>query len=106
MGCTTGGLLMVKVTLEVPEEVAQKLRAMEAKLKATVAAAQEGAAQLDVDGALGAVDEAVEATALEMKRRVLQGLDTEEPRVLIDGALHARVGRYRRRTRRGRGRSK
>jgi hypothetical protein len=35
--------------------VAQKLRAMEAKLKATVAAAQESAAELDVDGALATV---------------------------------------------------
>lgn len=86
---------MVKVTLEVPEEVAQKLRAMEEKLTETVAAAQEGAAQLDVDGALAAVDEAVDATGLEMKRRVLQGLDTEAPRVLINGELHARVGRYK-----------
>jgi hypothetical protein len=86
---------MVKVTLEVPEEVAEKLRTMEAKLKATVGAAREGATELDVDGALAAVDEAVDATALEMKRRVLQGLDTDEPRVLIDGELHARVGRYR-----------
>jgi hypothetical protein len=86
---------MVKVTLEVPEEVAEKLRAMEAKLKQTVAAAQKGAAELDVGGALAAVDEAVDATALEMKRRVLQGLDTEAPRVLIDGELHARVGRYK-----------
>lgn len=85
---------MVKVTLEVPEEVAEKLRTMEAKLKATVAAAQEGAAELDVDGALAAVDEAVDATGLEMKRRVLQGLDTDAPRVLIDGKAYARVGRY------------
>jgi hypothetical protein len=85
---------MPKVILDVPEEVAEKLRAMEAKLKATAAAAREGAAELDVDSALAAVDEAVDATALEMKRRVLQGLDTDAPRLLIDGELHARVGRY------------
>jgi hypothetical protein len=85
---------MVKVTLEVPEEVAEKLRTLEAKLKATVAAAQEGTAELDVDGALAAVDEAVDATGLEMKRRVLQGLDMDAPRVLIDGKAYARVGRY------------
>ncbi|WP_164013687.1 hypothetical protein [Pyxidicoccus trucidator] len=85
---------MPKVILDVPEEVAEKLRSMEAKLKAMVAAAREGAAELDVDSALVAVDEAVDATALEMKRRVLQGLDTDAPRLLIDGELHARVGRY------------
>nr|WP_128796677.1 hypothetical protein [Corallococcus coralloides] len=85
---------MPKVILDVPEEVAEKLRAMEAKLKATAAAAREGAAELDVDSALAAVDEAVDATALEMKRRVLQGLDTDALRLLIDGGLHARVGRY------------
>jgi hypothetical protein len=47
-----------------------------------------------VDGALAAVDEAVDATGLEMKRRVLQGLDMDAPRVLIDGKAYARVGRY------------
>ena len=85
---------MAKVTLDVPDEVAEKLRAMEAKLKATVAAAQGGAVELDVDGALAAVDEAVDATGLEMKRRVLQGLDTDAPRLLIDAEAYARVGRY------------
>lgn len=94
MEWTPGGLLMAKVTLEVPEEVAEKLRAMEAKLKATVSAAREGAAELGVDDALAAIDEAVDATALEMKRRVLQGLDIDAPQVLIGGQLHARVGRY------------
>ena len=36
MGYATGGLPMPKVILEVPEEVAEKLRAMEARLKATM----------------------------------------------------------------------
>ncbi|HZI14310.1 MAG TPA: hypothetical protein VE153_28340 [Myxococcus sp.] len=65
-----------------------------------------GAAELDVGGTLAAVGDAVDATGLEMKRRGLQGLDTDAPRGVIDGKAYARVGRYRRRTKRGRGTSK
>ena len=47
---------------------------------------------MDVEGTLAAVDEVVDATAVEMKRKVLQGLDLDAPRLLVDGELHARVG--------------
>jgi hypothetical protein len=47
-----------------------------------------------VDTARAAVDADVDATALEMTRRVLQGLDTDAPRLLMNEELHARVGRY------------
>ena len=53
MGYSTGGLLMAKVILEVPEEVAEKLRAMEAQLKATLAAAREGGGAVGCGGHAG-----------------------------------------------------
>ncbi|MCK8497510.1 ISKra4 family transposase, partial [Myxococcus fulvus] len=84
---------MVKVTLEVPEEVATLLKAMEAKLQAEAKAAREFA-PVDPEGALRNIDAAAEALSLEGKRRLLQGYDADAPRLLIDSAPHARVGRY------------
>lgn len=84
---------MVKVTLEVPEEVAALLKAMEAKLQAEAKAAREFT-PVDPEGALRSIDAAAEALSLEGKRRLLQGYDADAPRLLIDSAPHARVGRY------------
>lgn len=83
----------MKVTLEVPEEVAALLKAMEAKLQAEAKAAREFQ-PVDPEGALRSIDAAAEALSLEGKRRLLQGYDADVARLLIDGAPHARVGRY------------
>ncbi len=84
---------MVKVTLEVPEAVAELLKAMESKLQQEAQAAEEFAA-VDPEGALKTIDAATDALSLESKRRLLQSYDTECERVRIDGRRHTRVGRY------------
>ncbi|MFB1482969.1 ISKra4 family transposase, partial [Corallococcus sp. RDP092CA] len=83
---------MVKVTLEVPEEVAALLKAMEAKLQAEAKAAREFE-PVDPEGALRGIDMAAEALSLEGKRRLLQSYDADAPRLLIDSAPCVRVGR-------------
>ncbi|WIG95737.1 ISKra4 family transposase [Myxococcus sp. SDU36] len=84
---------MPKVTLDVPEEVAQLLKRMEAKLRRE---AKEGQSfgEVDPDGALEAIDEAAEALQRDAKRRLLRGYDVDEPRLHLAGQVHARVGRY------------
>lgn len=84
---------MGKVTLEVPEEVAILLKAMEAKLQAEAKAAREFT-PVDPEGALRTIDAAAEALSLEGKRRLLQGYDADAPRLLVGGTPYARVGRY------------
>lgn len=84
---------MVRVTLEVPEDVAEALKQMEAKLRdeATRARAFQ---PVDPEGAFSAIEHAGDALKLSMKRRLLQDYDADEPRLLIGGRVHARVGRY------------
>jgi hypothetical protein len=82
-----------KVTLEVPEEVAQLLKAMEAKLRQE-AEAGKSFGEVDPDGALKAIDEAAEALQRDAKRRLLRGYDVDAARLQFAGQLHARVGRY------------
>lgn len=84
---------MVKVTLEVPEEVAALLEQMEEKLKANREAAKKDG-PVDVKGVFDAIDAAGTAVKLEMKRRALQDLELDLQRVFVDGRQHAKVGRY------------
>ena len=84
---------MPKVTLEVPEDVAKLLKAMEKKLR-TEARVARAFGEVDPDGALKAIDEAANALGRDMKRRLLRGYDVDAPRVRLGGRFHARVGRY------------
>ncbi|RUO93181.1 ISKra4 family transposase [Corallococcus sp. AB018] len=84
---------MPKVTLDVPEEVAQLLKAMEAKLRRE-AEVGKSFGKVDPDGALEAIDEAAEALQRDAKRRLLRGYDVDAPRLQLAGQVHARVGRY------------
>lgn len=84
---------MPKVTLEVPEEVAQLLKSMEAKLRRE-AEVGRSFGEVDPAGTLKAIDEAAEALQRGAKRRLLRGYDVDAPRLQLAGRLHARVGRY------------
>ena len=86
---------MAKVTLELPDDVAAQLQAMLKRLEATTKAAQAAdGTPFDANAALGAITEATTAVSLELKRRVLQGLDLEAHRVRIGDKPHTKVGRY------------
>lgn len=81
---------MPKVTLEVSEDVAKRLKELEAELR-----------KLEADklGEVGAVTErqvdvVTAGIGVELKRRALQALDLECDRILVDGKPHAKVGRY------------
>ena len=81
---------MPKMTLEVPEEVAQLLRVLKAKLRRE-AEAGKSFGEMDPDGALKAIDEAAEALQRDAKRRCLCPHSHEElarPDPLFSG-LHA-----------------
>lgn len=84
---------MPKVTLEVSEEVARLLKAMETKLRRE-AEAGRSFGEVDPVGALSAIDEAAETLQRDEKRRLLRGYDVDAPRLRLAGQLHARVGRY------------
>ena len=86
---------MAKVTLELPDEVAAQVTEMLRRLEATTKAAQAAdETALDVDATLSAITEATTSMGLEMKRRVLQGLDLDAQHVVIAGKRHTKVGRY------------
>ncbi len=86
---------MAKVTLELPDDVAAQLQAMLKRLEETTKAAQAAdGTPFDANAALGAITEATTAVSLELKRRVLQGLDLEAHRVRIGDKPHTKVGRY------------
>jgi hypothetical protein len=86
---------MAKVTLELPDDVAAQLQVMLKRLEATTKAAQAAdGTPFDANAALGAITEATTAVSLELKRRVLQGLDLEAQRVRIGDQPHTKVGRY------------
>lgn len=78
---------MAKITLDVPDEVAEMFLALEARLKALEA---------DKTGAAAAIpqpdfDKVTAGIALELKRRGLQALDIDAPVVTVDGQRHKRV---------------
>jgi len=84
---------MPKVTLEVSEEVAQLLRAMEKRLRSEARVAH-AFGEVDPDGALGAIDEAAKALTLDAKRRLLREYDVDAHQVRLGGKVHTQVGRY------------
>lgn len=86
---------MAKVTLELPEELAAQVKAMLKQLEATTRAAQAADGRpFDANAALASITEATAAVGLDLKRRVLQGLDLDAQRVLVGGKPHTKVGRY------------
>ncbi|NRD51770.1 ISKra4 family transposase [Corallococcus sp. AB030] len=87
---------MPKVTIEVPEGFEDSVKALEETLqraqKGVVGAASGDLAAFDA--AWQAVNAGMDETELQLKRRLLRGLDVDAPRVLIQGEHYARVGRY------------
>jgi hypothetical protein len=81
---------MVKITLEVPEDVAEQLKELEARLKrleADKVGTEDAIPEEDIDAVTAGISSS-------LKRRSLQGLDIDSERILVDGEPHARVGRY------------
>jgi hypothetical protein len=81
---------MPKVTIDVPEEVAQRLKELEGRLR-QLEADKTGAGSPVTESEVDAVTSGI---GLELKRRGLQALDIDAHRVLVDGKPHAQVGRY------------
>jgi|GEM_PF-2136106 len=99
---------MPKVTIDVPEGFEDVVEHLEKALQR---------AQRGVDGAqagdMAAFDEAwqsvnvdLEEAERQMKRRLLRATDLDAPQLLIDSKLTPESAGTRRRTRRGKGRSK
>jgi hypothetical protein len=84
---------MAKVTVEVPEELAEAIRKVAREMEAGLTAIHSGKpldfAELERRAASSASE-----VEREVVRRLLQGLDLDVPHVKVDGHLFARVGRY------------
>ena len=78
---------MAKITLEVPDDVAEMFKALEARLK-SLEADKTGAAPAVKESE---VDVVTSGIALELKRRGLQALEIDTEYVLVDGKRHKRV---------------
>ena len=78
---------MAKITLEVPDDVAEMFKALEARLK-SLEADKTGAAPAVKESE---VDVVTAGIALELKRRGLQALEIDAEFVLVDGERHKRV---------------
>jgi hypothetical protein len=81
---------MAKITLDVPDDVAEQLKELEARLK------RLEADKIGVEDAIPEddIDMVTAGISLALKRRSLQGLDIDAERILVDGEPHAKVGRY------------
>ena len=83
---------MAKITLtfDVPDDVAERLKELEARLK------RLEADKIGVEDAIPEddIDVVTSGISLALKRRSLQGLDIDAERILVDGEPHAKVGRY------------
>ena len=84
---------MPKVTIEVPQELAEAVSKVATELEAGLAAIRSGKpldfAELERRAAASASE-----VERDMVRRLLQGLDVDAAHVRVDGRVHARVGRY------------
>jgi hypothetical protein len=82
---------MAKITIEVPDDVAEKIKELEAEMERLGADTT-----LPVDWMkLAAGAEAVGASVvLDLKRRLLRRLDVDADHILVDGERYARVGEY------------
>lgn len=81
---------MVKITIEVPDELADHFRELEARLKKLEADKVGTEQPIPEDD----IDVVTSGIALELKRRSLQALDIDAKRILVDGKPHTKVGRY------------
>ena len=78
---------MAKITLEVPDDVAEMFKALEFRLK-SLEADKTGAAPAVKESE---VDVVTSGIALELKRRGLQALEIDTEYILVDGKRHKRV---------------
>jgi hypothetical protein len=78
---------MAKITLDVPDDVAELFNALDARLK-SLEADKTGAAPAVKESE---VDVVTSGIALELKRRGLQALEVDAEFVLVDGKRHKRV---------------
>ncbi len=81
---------MAKITLDVPDDVAEELKALEARLK------RLEADKIGTEDAIPEddIDVVTKGIALSLKRRSLQGLDIDAERVLVEGEPYVKIGRY------------
>lgn len=81
---------MAKITLDVPDDVAEMLKELEANLR------RLEADKVGVEPAIPEreIDKVTSGIALALKRRSLQALDIDAGRILVDGEPHVRVGRH------------
>lgn len=85
---------MAKVTIEVPEELAEAVSKVAAELEAGLAAIGSGK-PLDFAEWERRAAASVSELERDVVRRLLRGLDIDAAHVRVDGRLHARVGRYK-----------
>lgn len=81
---------MVKITLDVPDDVAKMLQELEAslrKIEADKIGVEPSIPEREIDAVTSGI-------GLALKRRSLQALDIDSKRILVDGEPYARVGRY------------
>lgn len=89
-GAAAQAALMVKITLDVPDDVAAHLVELEARLKrleADKTGSEQPVPEEDIDVVTAGI-------GLEFKRRLLQAVDVDAKRILVDGQPHTKVGRY------------
>ena len=78
---------MAKITLDVPDDVAEELKALEARLKrleADKVGTEDAISEDDIDVVTAGI-------ALALKRRSLQCLDIDAEGILVDGEPHTKV---------------
>jgi hypothetical protein len=81
---------MAKLTLDLPDDVVEMLKALEERLdrlEADKTGVEPAIAERDIDAV-------TRAMALALKRRSLRGLNVDSQRVLVDGVPHQRVGEH------------
>ncbi|MDP2344390.1 MAG: ISKra4 family transposase [Deltaproteobacteria bacterium] len=81
---------MVKITIDVPDELAVHLTELEARLKrleADKVGTEAPIPEADIDLVTAGI-------GLDFKRRLLQAVDIDAKRILIDRKPHTKVGRY------------
>lgn len=81
---------MTKLTLDLPDDVAEMLKALDERLdrlEADKTGAEPAISERDIDAVTRAI-------ALSLKRRSLRGLNIDSQRVLVDGVPHHRVGEH------------
>ena len=81
---------MVKITIEVPEEVAEQLKELEAKR----AELKSGTGPVDWMPLAASAEAVGSGLVADIKRRLLRDVDIDAKRILVDGKPHVKVGRH------------